>query len=77
VSDARPRLLPEVGLCSACRHARPQAGARGARFWRCERASADAAFRRYPPLPVRACGGFEHDDAGASLAAPAPRRDVP
>jgi hypothetical protein len=66
VSEPPPaRALPEVGLCSVCRHARVQASARGARFWRCARADAEPAFRRYPPLPVRACPGFEPGDAQA------------
>jgi hypothetical protein len=76
VSGAPPPL-PEVGLCSICRHARPQASARGARFWRCERAASDPAYRRYPPLPVRTCAGFEPGEADARLAPPAPRRDLP
>lgn len=31
----------------------------GATFFRCTRADADPRFVRYPPLPVRACAGFE------------------
>lgn len=50
---------PAVGLCSRCRHAVRQESARGSAFWRCRRAETDPGFRRYPPLPVRACRGFE------------------
>ena len=32
---------------------------RGARFWLCERSRTDPAFPRFPPLPVRACAGYE------------------
>jgi hypothetical protein len=49
----------EVGLCAGCRFARVQRGAKGGAFWRCLRADFDARFRRYPPLPVRECTGFE------------------
>jgi hypothetical protein len=49
----------EVGLCAACRFGHPQPTARGAVFWRCRRAERDARFRRYPPLPVRECAGFD------------------
>lgn len=49
----------EVGLCADCRFARVQSSARGSEFWRCLRADFDARFRRYPPLPVRECPGFE------------------
>jgi hypothetical protein len=52
-----------VGLCARCAHAAVQRGARGAEFWRCLRADADPAFRRYPPLPVRRCDGFAEDGA--------------
>ena len=48
-----------VGLCSACAHARVQRNARGSSFWRCGRADEDERYRRYPPLPVRACEGHE------------------
>jgi hypothetical protein len=48
-----------VGLCARCRHARTQTTKRGSTFWRCMRAETDARFARYPPLPVRACPGFE------------------
>ena len=48
-----------VGLCARCRFAAVQEGGRGSRFWRCRRAEADARFRRYPPLPVLRCPGYE------------------
>lgn len=55
-----------VGLCVRCTHARRQESAKGSVFWLCQRARHDPRFRRYPPLPVRACPGFEaRDDAGA------------
>lgn len=50
---------PRVGLCSACRHALPQSTAKGQRFWRCTRAQRDEAYRRYPPLPVESCPGYQ------------------
>jgi glycine cleavage system transcriptional repressor len=49
---------PDPGLCGSCREARVQESARGARFWRCLLADRDDRFRRYPPLPVRACPGY-------------------
>jgi hypothetical protein len=57
-SDARSPD-PAVGLCAVCRHAAVQTTARGSRFWRCRRAETDARYRRYPPLPVRECVGWE------------------
>jgi hypothetical protein len=50
---------PRVGLCSACVQARVQKSAKGSIFWRCLRAATDPRFLPYPPLPVRACPGFE------------------
>jgi len=54
-----------VGLCASCRFAARQRNARGSHFWRCRRADTDPAFRRYPPLPVRSCPGFESGDVPA------------
>jgi hypothetical protein len=51
-----------VGLCARCRMASVQRSARGGRFWRCGRADSDPAYRRYPPLPVLRCPGFEQGD---------------
>jgi len=53
------RQDPRVGLCGNCRHARPIQSDRGSRFWLCERSRTDPAFPKFPPLPVRTCGGYE------------------
>jgi len=53
------RQDPRVGLCADCRHARIVTSDRDARFWLCERSRTDPAFPRFPPLPVRACTGYE------------------
>ena len=50
---------PEVGLCSICDHALRRVSAKGGTYWCCDRASSEAAFRRYPALPVEKCAGFE------------------
>jgi len=55
--DGRQDL--QVGLCSVCRHGRVIRSDRGARFWLCERSRTDPMFPKFPPLPVRACAGFE------------------
>jgi hypothetical protein len=56
VSDDR---ATRVGLCARCAHAAVQRSARGSEFWRCRGADTDPALKRYPPLPVRACHGYE------------------
>jgi hypothetical protein len=49
-----------VGLCRRCRFGRLVRSARGSEFWLCERSFSDPAhFRKYPPLPVLSCQGFE------------------
>jgi hypothetical protein len=53
-----------AGLCASCRHARRTRNARGSEFWRCAKADADPAFRRYPPLPVVRCAGHERGEVG-------------
>jgi len=66
---------PRVGLCSACRHALVQESARGQRFWRCQLAQIDPAYRRYPPLPVTECPGFERGAGGDGADADRVGRD--
>jgi hypothetical protein len=50
---------PMVGCCSICSHASTLVGAKGITFWRCGHSDSNAAFRRYPTLPVEDCAGFE------------------
>jgi hypothetical protein len=50
---------PEAGICSVCRYSRIVSSARGSRFFLCELAQSDPAYRKYPPLPVHTCPGFE------------------
>jgi hypothetical protein len=64
VSGPAAELDPRVGLCSACRFARPQRSAKGSVFWRCLRARSDPSYLPYPPLPVKACPGFERRPSG-------------
>lgn len=49
---------PAAGLCATCRHAELLASRRS-RFLRCRRSFEDAAFARYPSLPVLSCAGYE------------------
>ena len=49
---------PDPGLCGSCGEAHVQRSGRGGLFWRCGLADRDERFRRYPPLPVRACPGY-------------------
>jgi hypothetical protein len=58
---------PEVGLCSICRFAKTQRSSKEHTFWRCQRADSEPSFRRYPPLPVSECAGFEPDDSGSRV----------
>jgi hypothetical protein len=48
-----------LGLCARCRFARRIRSAKGARFLRCGRSDTDAAYLRYPRLPVASCPGYE------------------
>jgi hypothetical protein len=54
-----PAEDPSVGLCACCACAERVRSARGSVFWRCRRADSDPRFRRYPPLPVASCPGYE------------------
>jgi hypothetical protein len=48
-----------VGLCATCRHVRRVVSDRGSTFYMCRRSATDAAFPKYPRLPVMQCSGYE------------------
>ena len=48
---------PSAGLCDSCVHQRIVKTTRGSAFSLCERSRTDAAYPRYPRLPVTACPG--------------------
>ena len=51
------------GLCDICRHQKLVPNTRGSVFSLCLLSKTDPAFRRYPPVPVLACPGFEPREA--------------
>jgi len=57
--DDQQNETARAGLCATCRHADVIVSDRGSRFYRCERSRTDPRFRRYPPLPVVACIGYD------------------
>ena len=54
-----------AGLCDGCRHQKVIRNTRGSVFSMCERSKLDAAFPKYPPLPVLECRGFAPRDEAA------------
>ncbi|HMC57703.1 MAG TPA: hypothetical protein VKJ01_00795, partial [Candidatus Solibacter sp.] len=48
-----------AGLCADCRWARVVRSDRGTVFYQCGKSFEDSRFPKYPPLPVRACAGYE------------------
>jgi hypothetical protein len=58
MSDATPGNL-HVGLCATCCHKREVVSGKGSRFLYCLRAETDTQYRKYPPLPVLRCAGYE------------------
>lgn len=50
-----------MGLCATCRHVRRTGNRRGSVFYLCSLSATDPGFRRYPPLPVLTCPGYEPD----------------
>lgn len=59
------------GLCGSCVHTRRVETGRST-FYLCERALTDPSYRKYPPLPVLACRGYDR-----SAAALHPARETP
>ena len=51
--------VPGAGLCNACAWQRVVVSGRGSAFSMCRKSAVDARFRKYPPLPVVACDGYE------------------
>ncbi len=53
------RERERAGLCADCAHARRIESDRGAKFYLCELAAVDTAYRKYPALPVVRCAGYK------------------
>jgi len=48
-----------IGLCETCKFMRRMESDRGSVFYMCQRSSTDAAFPKYPRLPVLQCKGYD------------------
>jgi hypothetical protein len=55
----RERPPRSAGLCSECVHAHVVRSGKGSTFLMCGLSKTDARFRKYPPLPVLRCDGFQ------------------
>ncbi len=64
--DTAANQVPGAGLCNTCAWQRVVVSGRGSAFSMCRRAAVDARFRKYPPLPVVACVGYERRSPGGS-----------
>jgi hypothetical protein len=53
------RERARAGLCADCLHARRIESDRAAKFYLCDLAAVDPAYRKYPVLPVIRCAGFQ------------------
>lgn len=60
----------EAGLCGHCRWAQRVTSAKGSEFIRCARSDDDARFRKYPPLPMLTCAGFQTNRPADAPALP-------
>jgi hypothetical protein len=54
-----------AGLCASCVHADTITSSRGSVFYLCRLSFTDPRFRKYPPLPVLACPGYQPADSPA------------
>ena len=54
-----PGARDGVGLCLRCAWMRRIVSRRGSHFYLCGRHRHDPTFRKYPPLPVLQCRGFD------------------
>jgi hypothetical protein len=53
-----------MNLCDHCRHCRTIRNDRGSVFLMCTLSFIDAAFPKYPRLPVLECRGYEKNPEG-------------
>ncbi len=53
-----------AGLCGACVHCKPSGSGRGGVFHRCLRHDTDAAYPKYPRLPMLRCDGHQRPEEG-------------
>jgi len=71
----------DAGLCGHCRWAQRIESAKGSQFIRCTRSGEDPRFRKYPPLPMLTCAGFQTNRPADAPAlprrAPASRTPIP
>ena len=51
-------LDPSIGLCSNCQHCRIVKSERSA-FYMCRLSFTNPEYRKYPPLPVLRCPGYQ------------------
>ena len=51
-------LDPSIGLCSDCQHCRIVKSERSA-FYMCRLSLTNPEYRKYPPLPVLRCPGYQ------------------
>lgn len=56
--------IPVNGLCDSCEHQKLVPNTRGSVFSLCMRSKTDPTYRRYPPVPVLRCPGYEPREAG-------------
>lgn len=57
-----------AGLCARCRHTQRVVSSRGSVFWLCGRSRLEPEYRKYPPLPVLRCAGWEPADVADDSA---------
>jgi hypothetical protein len=63
-------MSPYPGLCATCQHVKSTTTKRGSVFYLCLRSQTDASFRKYPPLPVTQCRGYEPQEDGQAPQTP-------
>jgi|RhiMethySRZTD1v2_1073278.scaffolds.fasta_scaffold02774_18 hypothetical protein len=59
---------PAIGLCSRCQHCRIVKSERSA-FYMCRLSFTNPEYRKYPPLPVLRCAGYQPPAPGEAEGA--------
>ena len=55
-------MRQKAGLCDSCAHQKVIRTGRGSEFSMCLLHKTDPRFRKYPPIPVLRCSGYQRRD---------------
>jgi hypothetical protein len=65
--------MKTAGLCATCAHVKRVGSSKSSVFYLCRLSETDPRFRKYPPLPMLQCAGYERAASAADVGDLAPQ----